>query len=657
MPARLSGGYLVFILAVTSLVFAPLHGAGWPALIPEERAATKSLIEPDASVEVLAREQSVDASDDGVRVNFYFRLKAFTKAGAEKLSKIEIPYDKANGSVTDLEARTIKPDGTIVELKSNEVYDREYVRVGSVRGRVKSFAPPSVVPGAIVEYRYRTYQRGWAFFTPFLFQTDAPARSVLFRYKPMRLGLVMQVIFLNYPTKVLKPTRSGFFEFALTNIGSRKEEVLQPPQIQLWPSVLIYYVSEVAKKPDDYWKNLSEQQQELTRTQAKVTKAITAAARQIVAAGDSDDEKLRKLHDYCRSKIINFLREGSGLTKAQVGKLSVNESAHATLKSGVGTSRDVNVLFVALAKAAGFDARLALANDRSTFVFYPSLPVPFAFVLPVAAVRRGDGWQYYDPGATYLPAGVLDWRNGDTSILIANEKAALIQPAASAPVERSRRRQQATLTVSADGSLEGDVTLDCTGYYEAAEKSALDAATSAEIEKHLLAELEPHLKGVEISAIKVENAAKPVDPLKVSYHVRVPGFAESTGSRLFVQPSVFRRAGKALFEAPTRENHIVFPHSIHELDEVTLVLPEGAELEAGSAPQDMDLGRVGGYTVEITWHKGRRAINLRREFQLKVVGFPRESYDKVKRLFEVIQESDDHTLTFRLREPNPAASP
>ncbi|MBI3886682.1 MAG: DUF3857 and transglutaminase domain-containing protein [Opitutae bacterium] len=641
-------------MAFVVLGFAPLRGAGWPALIPEELAATKSLIEPDADVEVLAREQTVDSSEGGVRTDYFFRLKAFTKAGAEKLAKIEIPYDKTQGSVTGIEARTIRPDGTVLELKSKDVFDREFVRVGSLRGRMKSFAPPGVEPGVIVEYRYRTLQEGWAFFTSFVFQSEHPSRSVVFRYRPARVSLTMEVLFLNYPTKELKPTRAGFYEFTLARIGSRKEEPLQPPPIHLWPSVLIYFIGEAAKSPEKYWETLSHQQMEFTRIQAKATKAVTAAAQRLVAAGDSDDEKLRQLHDYCRSKIVNSEREGAGLTKEQRRKLPANETAHDTLKHGTGTSRDINVLFVALAKAAGFDARLALANDRSSFIFSPKLAVPFSFVRPVAAVRRGDGWKFFDPGATFLPAGIMDWRNGETSLLVANDKGALSLPTQSAPAADSLRHQAATLTVNADGSLEGDVTLGFTGYYEAAEKNALEAATPDEIEKHMLATLEPHLKGVEVSAIKVENAAQPIEPLKVSFHLRVPVFAEITGSRLFVQPSVFRRAGKALFEAPTRENAIIFPHNYHELDEVTLALPAGVELEAGSAPPSIDLGRVGRYAVDLSWKKGRRVLTLRREFELKVLGFPRESYEKVKRLFEVIQERDDHTLTFQLREP-PAA--
>lgn len=646
----------VEILAVACALVA--QAATWPAVNPAELAATKSAIEPDAPVEILERLVTTDSADrSGMRTDVYFRLKVFTKAGAEKLAKIELGYDKANSSISNIEARTIKPDGTILELKSREIYDREFVRVGSLRGRVKSFAPPGVEPGAIVEYRYRLYQDGWAIFYSFLFQSEYPTRSVVFRYSPPPLpGLSMQVLFLNYPTRELKSDRRGFYEFPLTDVASRKEEPFQPPPLHLWPGLIFYFSGQQTKNPDKYWANLSETMHVIGLVQTLPTKTITAEAKRLVAASDSDDEKLRKLHDFCRSRIVNSTRDGTGLTKEQRRKLPANKDPSDTLKHLSGTPDDINMLFIALARAAGFEARLALANDRSTFVFNPKLPVPFAFNHRVAAVRRDKSWVYFDPGATYLPAGMLDWRYGDTSILVTSQQGAIIESVRSAEAERSVHRRVAHLTVADDGSLEGDISLELTGYYESAEKSALDAATPDEIEKHLLATLESHLKGIELTAIKVENAAAPLEPLKVSFHIRVPDYAERTGTRLFVQPGIFRRNGKPLFEAPKRENTILFPHRYREVDDVTLTLPAGAKIEAGSSPENIDLGTAGKYVVELTWRPGSRVLTYHREFLLNAIGFPETSYPHVKGLFEVIQDRDNHTLTFLMPgETEPAA--
>ncbi|MBA3849433.1 MAG: hypothetical protein C0502_05485 [Opitutus sp.] len=642
---------VVLMLAVAA------RAAKWPAVNPAELAATKSAIEPDAGVEILAREVTIDAGNSGgARTDVYMRLKVFTKAGAEKLAKVELTYDKANSSITDLEARTIKPDGTILELKGKEIYDREFVRVGSLRGRMKSFAPPGLEPGAIVEYRYRLRQDGWLVFYSFLFPSEYPSRSVLFRYSPPPIpGLSMQVLFLNYPARELKSDRAGFYEFPCADVTSHKEEPFQPPALHLWPGLTIYFRDAPKENPDLYWAALAEKLFATGKSQARATKAITLQAQKIVAATDSDDEKLRKLHDFCRSRIVNRARAATGLWPDQKGRLPANDDAADTLKHLSGTPEDINTLFTALARAAGFDARLALANDRSVFVHNPKLPVPFSLNHRVAAVRRGTAWQYFDPGATYLPAGMLDWRHGDTDLLVSSEQGANPVRIASADADLSVHHRTARLAVGDDGSMEGDVTVEVSGYYEAAEKRALDAATPDEVEKHILATLEPHLKGVEVSAIKLENAASPLEPLKLTYHLRVPEYAERTGARLFVQPSVFRRNGKPLFEAATRENMIVFPHRYREIDNVRMTLPTGAQIEAGSSPENLDLGKAGAYAVNITWRPVSRVVTYRREFKLNSIMFPAESYRHIKGLFEVIQERDNHTLTFLMPAADEAA--
>ncbi len=652
MHARRQVHRFALLLLVAASLFSPaLWGASWPAIDPAERAATKPTIDPEASVEVLARESTIDDSDIYATVaDHYFRIKVYNKAGVDKLAKIEIVFDRNNAGVSGVEARTIKPDGTIIELKKSDVFEREVVKAGDIRRRVKSFAPPGLEPGAIVEYRYQIIAETRAGMFPLLFQADSPVRSVKYRFKPIGMvpGLSLQVLYLNHPKNELRPGRDGFYEFTATNLPAFKEEPMSVPAVHLASTVVLYYTFEPAKSPELYWASLSERQFRDTKSKAKATKAIIAQAQQLVAPADSVEEQLRKLHDYCRTKIQNRSSDASGLTREQRRKLKPNDDADDTLKNASGNAEEINILFVALARGLGLDARLALANDRTLFVYFPKLPVPFAFRHRVAAVRVDGQWRCYDPGARYLPAGMIDWRYCDTSILIANEKGALIEPSKGSPAERSFRRQVAQLTLSDDGTLEGDVSLEFSGHFEATEKNELDAASADKAEKHFLAALEPHLKGVEITDVKLKHAADPLEPLQVTFHVRVPEFAERTGSRLFIQPNIFRRGVKALFEAPKRENTIIFPHRFHEVDEISLVMPEGAVLEAGSAPPGLDLGVIGQYGVDITWSPSARRVQLQRRFTFNILGYNAEKYATVKRIYEIMQERDDHTLTFRL---------
>ena len=83
-----------------------------------------------------------------------FRIKIFTERGREKESKIDIPY-LTGTKIKDVAARTIKPDGSIVELAKEDILEKTVVKVSGVRLRTKSFAFPGIEIGAIIEYKWK----------------------------------------------------------------------------------------------------------------------------------------------------------------------------------------------------------------------------------------------------------------------------------------------------------------------------------------------------------------------------------------------------------------------------------------------------------------------------------------------------------------------
>lgn len=647
--------FVVFVLVCASLLFAASHAASWPPLIPTELEAKAALVEPGASVEILAQETSIDDTDGvGATFDYYRRIKVFDRAGVDRLAKIEIEFDRSKGRVVDVEARTIKPDGSVVELTRSDVFEREIVKAGKLRWHAVAFAPPGLAPGAILEYRYTViYETPFVMF-PLVFQSEYPVRRVHYRFKPYegQEGLKLQVLYLGLPRKDLRSARDGFYDFEAANLPAVAEEPLQGPEMHRAASMVIYYSAAGPKDAEAYWADCSWRLNEDTRKMTRPNKAMVAEAQRVVAAGGTDLERLRRLHDHCRSQFSNYELEEAPLEPKR--KRPFNVDAADVLKNRGGTPKDINLLFVSLARALGFDARLALANDRTTYIFSRRLAVPFAFHHPVAAVRVDGKWNFYDPGDRYQPAATLAWCYTETAVIIANEKGALIEPLGGAPAEQSFRRQSAQLTLDEEGALEGDISLEYAGYFEADKKGALAGATAEEVEKHLLGELEPHLKGIEISKIKLENATQPLEPLRIGFHMRVPTFAERTGTRLLVQPSVFRRGVKALFTAPKRATPVLFPHRYHEMDQISLTVPEGYVIEAGAAPSGLDLGQAGKYRVELKWSARARRLQLEREFILHVPVFEVEHYARLKDIFEIIQSRDDYTLSFRQTEGEPA---
>jgi len=104
-----------FLLLIAALVsFAnPGQRRGLPPLVPEELAMKDNPASPGSLAIVLFREEIVNSKDS--TETYYLRIKVFTEEG-KKRANIEIPFVKGESDVRDIHARTIHPDGHVVDF-------------------------------------------------------------------------------------------------------------------------------------------------------------------------------------------------------------------------------------------------------------------------------------------------------------------------------------------------------------------------------------------------------------------------------------------------------------------------------------------------------------------------------------------------------------
>ena len=93
-----------------------------------------------------------------------------------------------------------------------------------------------------------------------------------------------------------------------------------------------------------------------------------------------------------------------------------------------------------------------------------------------------------------------------------------------------------------DGTLEGDVSIEYTGHEAAARKELTEKQSDSQREEVLKNILKRYASAAEFSNIKIENVNDPEKPLIYRSYLRVPGYAQRTGKRLFFTPSTsFRK--------------------------------------------------------------------------------------------------------------------
>ena len=641
----------VFFMLIGVLLAAvpALADDAWRSIDPAQLALKAPVVDPDADAEVIFWDVQVDFGlEKTVFVN-YVRMKIFTERGKDSRSTIELRYSSRN-RIEDIAGRTIKADGTIVALKPEAIFDTTLVKLRRLKISAKTFAMPAVEPGVIIEYRWREV-RNEGYFARLSFQRDIPIQLVKYTLKTSNNSfLSFRTKAFNMASTPMAPEKDKRFSFSMTNVPAFHEEPHMPPEDQVRSWMLIYYQPPLSapdfnlRAYDDY------------RSKAKVNDDIKRAAQAAIGDASTPEQKLERLFDFCRNKIKNTNDDASGLTGDDLAKLKENKTPADTLKRGMGTGEDIDLLFAALATAAGFEARLAHLADRSDIFFSPNeleLLLSLYFMRSYnIAVRVDNAWRFFDPASRYVPLGMLRWQEEAGRALIVDPAYTVFAETPVAPSDKSVQKRTASLRLSEDGTLEGDVRMEYTGHFAVEKKEENDEESVEKQEKTLRDMIKQLMNTAELSEIRIENVVDPVKPFVYSFHIRVPGYAQRSGKRLFLQPAFFQKGIGAMFSASKRENAIYFHHLWAEEDMVAIELPAGFTLDNADAPHPFSVKDVADYKVKISVVGKSEAIKYQRTFRFDSLIFPASSYADLKLLFDALYQSDNHTITLKQNAAN-----
>lgn len=649
-----------FLLTLILPALVPVAAAAgvdfdWKPVEPADLALARSAIEPTADAEAIFWEVYVEDHDTaaGPRtiLHHYVRVKVFNERGVAAQATVNIPY-RSGTHVGGVKGRTIKPDGTIVPLKDDAEFDRVTVRTSGVKIRNKSFVMPAVEPGAILEYRYReTREDALAHYIRLYFQRDIPVQTVTYHIKPLNApGWVMRSRTFHGLASPFVRRPDGFHSTTARNRPAFREEPHMPPddQVRMW--MLVYYTRAGEVVPDEFWADYARTVERENNAGMKVTGAIRAAAREATAGVSEAREKLRRLYDWCRARIRNRDDAAVAMTEEERDRLKANKSPSEALERGVGSGRDINLVFAAMCRAEEFEAYLARLADRSDVRFDPAFADGYFLQAHDIAVRLREGWILLDPGTPWAPFGRLRWQEEGVKALVcsAGQPTWVDTPIAGPDYSRAERR--GTFILDADGNLEGDVEIGYHGHWGAIKRNEWLTEVPEKREQALREAVVGNLGGAEVTAVAFENGADHEKPFGVRYHVRVPGFAQRAGQRLLLQPAFFQRGAKPAFPASARVHPIDFSYPWTTLDTVSIALPEGWEIESGDSPAPAGVEGVAVYDAAVGVSGDGRRLVWTRGFEFGRGGaiyFPREDYRPLKAFFDMVAARDEHALTLR----------
>jgi hypothetical protein len=383
--------------------------------------------------------------------------------------------------------------------------------------------------------------------------------------------------------------------------------------------------------------------------------AVRAKAVEIAGDAQTPDEKLSRLLTFCRTQIKDVYSDVYGARIENISEVKENKSPADTLKRGVGTRSDIDMLFAALASALGYEARIAFLGDRSDSIFDPNFADNYFLRTWSIAVRTdaNAAWRFFDPCSVYVVPGMLPWQmEGQTALVTDPKEPQFVTTQISAP-QRSTEKRTANLRLTEDGTLEGEVRIEYTGHLAAVRKEAADAEAPADREAILRGEIRNRMSTAEITDIRIENATDLTKPFVYTFRIRVPGYAQRTGKRLFLQPAFFQKDKPAMFTTGTRTHAVFFDYGWAEEDAVTIDLPASFALDNAGSPQPVSAGAISKYEVRAAIASGGNAnqqLIYKRNFYFgndRLLHFDTGIYPQLKRYFDAVNEGDKHTIILK----------
>lgn len=531
--------------------------------------------------------------DQNSTMSEYVRIKVFTEAG-KKHSDVElvyVPMYPYSARIDDISARTIRPDGSTVNF-DGKVYDKVVFKVGRNAVRAKTFTLTDVQPGSIIEYRYiRRWSPDLLIDTTWEVQRDIPVLHAKFTLQPYDSNGQYGSFFTYYglPAGSLPKKNGKVFELEITNMPALRVEEYMPPEEQLRAKVNFVYTASTVK-PDQFWEHQAPAFAKEIDKFLNAKEAKAEAAKLITGVTDARAQ-LEKIYAHVQS-FRNYSFEAAR-TQQEVKRESIREARHAgdVLRNKAGFTHEINRAFVALARAAGFDADALRVAPRDEVFFTEKIPDADQMSGEVAVVLLDGKPLYLDPGTPGAPFGLLSWEKTNVpSIQSLKGGRHAWGTVPGQPAQEAVTRRKADLKLNGD-VLEGTVTMTYVGQEALMQRLRHrdeDEATRKKDFEDQVKKLFPDGAEVKLSALTgFEGNGREVT---ATFDVKLPNVVAAAGSRTMLPISVFSTTAKNPFAPTTRTHLIYFAYPSQKEDEVRVTLPDGLGPQTLPQPGNIDAG-------------------------------------------------------------------
>lgn len=682
---RPAGALLLLLWGMGTLRAAEPQWDPWSA---QDLSSPAARVDPAAPAEAIFRRIVVDDSrfPEERRTHVYVRYRIFDPERAVGVTRVSLPsvsYDGRQYTSVSIAARLLLPSGQIKTFGAEALRERTAAESGAQKTwlsrllgsgleiKERFLAIPGIETGSVLEIQTDYTDRSPVrFYWTVLQQRLYPDQELTFTYRATHDPAWYFQSFLLNGNQVHAVRTRDEKRRSMTVSVDHLAALTDEPMAGSAPDYALTFVADVEPINQGLrlyrttqhfdldlehqpWSSYATRVFMLESDRIITTGSLRELAANITAGAASNYAKAKAIHDWVQGLYLRYIRRVRPQGQVDFAT-SIRDVAELDQHPRtVADDLTFIALEVALDRLNGLDAHTVMLPNR-TFSHFSTHLVADPF-LPVVAARVQLGpsqWEYSDPiSSTYYAFGALPWESEGEVALIAAHGQQFV-PVPYSPAEHSRTINTGRFELNAEGELDGTAARQMTGHPAEIARYQLRNAAPDTRRAYFRRAISGELKGAEIEIDRVDGLDDPYVPIRVGYHLKWPGFAERTNTRLIFHPCVFHWTQASPFTSTDRQDNFRFPYRWQENDRLTIGLPAGYAIEAKEMPSSIPAAALN-YVCKIAQEAQSGRLHYSRDFTSNITLAPPAAARPIFAIYNGITARDQFELVAVRKAPAP----
>lgn len=594
----------------------------------------------DVNAVVLVQDETTSINDKGEIVRHGRLVYRILRPEGRELANYPVYYD-SDSKVNYLRGWSITSKGQEYEAKdlfersvtSYEVYSDEKAKILHV---------PGVDVGTVVGFEYEQKERSYIFQDVWDLQGDYPVESSRYELQ-LRGGWRFKADWVNH--EPVKPEEEGAaLVWNVQDVPRIHREPHRPPSDALTARMVITFLS--SAMPAASYRDWSEFGSWYSQLSAGVREPSPALQQKVQELAPAQLPTLERI-----KALARFAQQDVRYVEIQIGIGGWRpHNAGDIFSHRYGDCKDKATVLSTMLSQIGVKSYYLLVNTTRGIITENSPPQAYfdhmilAIALPEASYSKNLPALYnhpklgplliFDPTNRFVPFGEIpSYEQDNYALLVENPGGELIHLPLAAP-EMNALHRTAKLTLLADGTLQGEIDEQLSGFPAMFSRMYLSAESQSDRRKMIEHFLGSELTSFQVDSFDVQNADDIDKDLVFRYKFTASHYAKNAGPLLLVRPRVVGEMAGAFDSTKPRHYAYEFEAPFLRTDSVEITLPDGYGVDELPSPAHTVLPFA---EYESKSEKAGNILKYTREYKVETTQVP---LDKVVQLRQIFSEID-----------------